>query len=105
MPGPWEWIIILAIALLLFGGSRLAGLGKGVGRSIREFKEEVKSDEVEGKKDDPEVVDAEIVQQQPASRPDPAQIDNRAADLEARERELAAREEELRRQREAETGI
>ena len=28
MPGGWEWIIILAIALLLFGGSRLAGLGK-----------------------------------------------------------------------------
>ena len=43
MPGGWEWLIILAVALLLFGGSRLAGLGKGVGRSIREFKEEVKS--------------------------------------------------------------
>ena len=57
MPGGWEWIIILAVALLLFGGSRLAGLGKGVGRSIREFKEEVKTDEVEAKKD-PEVVDA-----------------------------------------------
>ena len=104
MPGGWEWLIILAIAILLFGGSRLAGLGKGVGRSIREFKEEVKTDEVEGKKDD-EVVDAEIVQQQPAPRQDPAQLDNRSLDLEARERELAAREEELRRQREAETGI
>lgn len=29
--GPTEWLIILAIALLLFGGSRLAGIGKGVG--------------------------------------------------------------------------
>ena len=60
--GPMELIIILAIALLLFGGSRLAGLGKGVGRSIREFKEEVKSaDEVTAKPEEPEVVDAEIV--------------------------------------------
>lgn len=59
MPGGWEWLIILAVALLLFGGSRLAGLGKGVGRSIREFKEEVKSADTKGK---PEVVDAEIVQ-------------------------------------------
>ena len=33
MPGGWEWIIILVVALLLFGGSRLAGLGKGVGAS------------------------------------------------------------------------
>ena len=41
--GGWELAIVLVVALLLFGGSRLAGVGKGVGRSIREFKEEVKS--------------------------------------------------------------
>lgn len=104
MPGGWEWLIILAIAILLFGGSRLAGLGKGVGRSIREFKEEVKTDEVEEGKED-EVVDGEIVQEQSAPRQDPAQINNSGQDLEARERELAAREEALRRQRETETGI
>lgn len=99
MPGGWEWLIILAVALLLFGGSRLAGLGKGVGRSIREFKEEVKT--VEGDKSSeeaPEVVEAEIVQER-APRPQ-----DRLAELEAREREIAAREEELRRQREAEAG-
>ena len=61
MPGGMEWLIVLAVALLLFGGSRLAGLGKGVGRSIREFKEEVKSVE-EPKTTTDEVVDAEIVQ-------------------------------------------
>ena len=61
LPGGWEWLIILAVALLLFGGSRLAGLGKGVGRSIREFKEEVKSVEEPARPKD-EVVDAEIVQ-------------------------------------------
>lgn len=40
--GPTELLIILAIILLLFGGSRLAGLGKSTGRAIREFKEETK---------------------------------------------------------------
>lgn len=56
---PWEWVVVIVVALVLFGGSRLAGLGKGMGRSIREFKEEVKGLDDE-KKDD--VVDAEIVQ-------------------------------------------
>lgn len=38
--GGWEWVILAMVALLLFGGSRLAGLGRSAGRSIREFKEE-----------------------------------------------------------------
>lgn len=103
MPQGWEWLIILAVALLLFGGSRLAGLGKGVGRSIREFKQEVKSVD-DGNPENTEVVDAEIVRDEPRHTPPSPQIDSRAAELEARERELAAREEELRRQREAGTG-
>lgn len=40
MPQGWEWIIIAVVALLLFGGTRLAGLGKSAGKAIREFKEE-----------------------------------------------------------------
>jgi sec-independent protein translocase protein TatA len=38
-----ELLIILAVVLLLFGGSRLAGIGKSSGRAIREFKEETKT--------------------------------------------------------------
>lgn len=38
--GGWEWVILALIALLLFGGSRLAGIGKNAGKAIREFKEE-----------------------------------------------------------------
>ena len=41
--GGWEWAILALIALLLFGGSRLAGIGKNAGRAIREFKEETAS--------------------------------------------------------------
>jgi sec-independent protein translocase protein TatA len=37
-----ELLIILAVVLLLFGGARLAGLGKSTGRAIKEFKEETK---------------------------------------------------------------
>lgn len=40
--GPTELLIILAIVLLLFGGSRLAGLGKSSGRALKEFKEETR---------------------------------------------------------------
>src|SRR3954447_11786026 len=38
-----ELLIILAVVLLLFGGSRLAGLGKSSGRALKEFKEETRS--------------------------------------------------------------
>jgi sec-independent protein translocase protein TatA len=37
-----EILIILAIALLIFGPSKLADLGKGLGEGIRNFKSSVK---------------------------------------------------------------
>lgn len=101
--GPTELLIILGIALLLFGGSRLAGLGKGVGRSIKEFKNEVKSVD-DGK--DPEVVDAEIVQPDVSRE---TEQDRRIREIEARERDLQAREalarEDALRQHDTGTGI
>lgn len=54
--GPLELLIILAVVLLLFGGSRLAGIGKSSGRAIREFKEEtraLKQEEAEKKQTPP----------------------------------------------------
>jgi len=36
--GPTELLIILAIILLIFGGSKIPGLAKGLGQGIREFK-------------------------------------------------------------------
>lgn len=59
--GPTELIIILVIILVLFGGARLAGLGKSTGRAIREFKEETKGLAGDKDKDQSEVVDAEVV--------------------------------------------
>ncbi len=37
-----ELLIILAVALLIFGPSKLADLGKGVGEGIRNFKSAMK---------------------------------------------------------------
>ena len=39
--GAQELIVILLIVLVLFGGKKVAGLGKSLGTSLREFKEEV----------------------------------------------------------------
>ena len=36
--GGTELIVILVIILVLFGGSKLPGLAKGLGQSIKEFK-------------------------------------------------------------------
>ena len=42
--GP-ELLLILCILLLLFGGSKLPSLAKGLGQSIKEFKKAAKDDE------------------------------------------------------------
>jgi len=47
--GATELLLILAIAFLVFGGSKLTGIGKALGTSIREFKQEVKSTDKEEK--------------------------------------------------------
>jgi sec-independent protein translocase protein TatA len=43
-----EILILLAIALLIFGPSKLADLGKGLGEGIKNFKSAVKTGEGEG---------------------------------------------------------
>ncbi len=38
----WFWVIILVVILLLFGTTRLPGLAKSMGESMRVFRKEVK---------------------------------------------------------------
>jgi sec-independent protein translocase protein TatA len=81
-----ELLIILAVVLLLFGGSRLAGLGKSTGRALKEFKEETKGLKPEEKPEDsaptaPQVkIEPTIAptwQQPPQSTPEPNSSDLR----------------------------
>jgi sec-independent protein translocase protein TatA len=43
--GPMELLVILLVALLLFGGKKIPELAKGLGEGIRNFKESLKGDE------------------------------------------------------------
>ena len=42
---PWHILLIVGIALLLFGPSKFAALGKGLGEGIRNFKSAMKNGE------------------------------------------------------------
>jgi sec-independent protein translocase protein TatA len=39
MPGGSEWIVIILVALLFFGGKKIPELMKGIGKGMREFKD------------------------------------------------------------------
>jgi len=43
-----ELLVLLAVALLIFGPSKLADLGKGLGEGIRNFKSSMKEGEQQG---------------------------------------------------------
>ncbi len=48
-----EVLIIILIAIIVFGGKRLGEIGKGLGEGIRNFKSAVKSEKpAEGDKND-----------------------------------------------------
>lgn len=49
--GIWELLIILVVVLLILGPSRLPAMAKGIGQSIREFRQSLKGDD-DGEPDD-----------------------------------------------------
>lgn len=48
--GVTEILLILGVALLLFGGTRIASIGKGLGDGIKNFKKGLKEDDEEPKR-------------------------------------------------------
>jgi sec-independent protein translocase protein TatA len=40
--GPWEWLIVLGVILLLFGAKKLPELARSLGKSSTEFKKGMK---------------------------------------------------------------
>ena len=51
VPNGMEWIIILIIALLIFGGKKIPELMHGVGKGIRSFKEGMSGTDEQKKED------------------------------------------------------
>lgn len=51
----WEVLILLLVALLLFGPKRLPEMGRSLGKGLREFK-----DSISGKDSEPDEVPAEL---------------------------------------------
>ena len=63
--GPWQIAVIILLLVLLFGASRIAGIGKGLGEGIRNFKKGLSGEDEddnkqlsEGDKDGDEKKDA-----------------------------------------------
>lgn len=50
MIGPQELIIVLIVVVLLFGGTKIPELMKGLGKGIKEFKNASKEENEEPKK-------------------------------------------------------
>jgi len=71
--GPWEIILLLLLALLLFGAKRLPEIGRSLGSGMKEFK-----DSVSGVKQDM-TVDTTPSELPPAT-PDPASVAPREHD-------------------------
>ena len=53
--GAMEWLLILAILLLLFGAAKLPAMGKGLGEGIRNFKRSLKGEDDQDKSPDEKV--------------------------------------------------
>lgn len=85
MPEGAEWLVILAIVILVFGAAKLPDLARGTGQALRIFKAETKG--LRGDKDD-KVGDATPPTEVP--RAIDASTDAKLADLEARQAELDA---------------
>ena len=54
MPGGMEWVWILLVVVVLFGGKKIPELAKGIGKGIREFndaKDGIKKEIETGMKD------------------------------------------------------
>jgi len=80
MPQGAEWLVILAIVVLVFGAAKLPDLARGTGQALRIFKAETR-----GLKDDDEKAKADTTE---------------TPELEAKKAELAARQAELDAERE-----
>lgn len=71
---PIHWLLVIVVLLLVFGPTRLAGAGKGLGEGIRAFKKGLSEDEDEPKKiiEEPKQLTAEKPASDEKAPPKPA---------------------------------
>ncbi len=80
MPQGAEWLVILAIVIIVFGAAKLPELARGTGQALRIFKSETKG----LRDDDKDTTDEATVTPDPApSELPPARTDNAAPDVAA----------------------
>jgi sec-independent protein translocase protein TatA len=58
LPSGSEWLILLVIVLIIFGGSRLPGLFKALGQGVKEFRDASKDDSKDAKQEPEKPEDA-----------------------------------------------
>ncbi|WP_415140507.1 twin-arginine translocase TatA/TatE family subunit [Nocardioides sp.] len=89
MPQGAEWLVILAIVVLVFGAAKLPDLARGSGQALRIFKAETRGlrDDEEKDKTETETTPAELENSAEAERL--AELDRRQAELDAERQRLA----------------
>lgn len=70
MPAGWDWLIIAAVLLLLFGAKKLPEMARSIGQSARVFKGEMKGMKAD---DQPASAGDQAAPQPPPALP-PAQV-------------------------------
>jgi len=66
-----ELLIILAIAIVLFGPSRIGGVGKSLGEAIRNFRQAVRDDKLAPTADEPAAARPPLIEDQALLREAP----------------------------------
>jgi sec-independent protein translocase protein TatA len=73
--GPLEIVVILIIALIVFGPKRLPELGRSMGKGIREFKSSLTSDDKDDDDDEDDVRELERAPRETAVRAEEAPLE------------------------------
>ena len=95
----WHLLLVLVVAMLLFGAGRVSEMGKGLGEGIRNFKKGLREDDEPRPKraaplDDDEDVEVQVVKvpkQLPATEPKKKKVIQIEVDEDADEEEIARR--------------
>jgi sec-independent protein translocase protein TatA len=98
----WHLLVVLVVAMLLFGAGRVADIGKGLGEGIRNFKKGLKEDEEDvprakrkAAEDEDEEVEVQVVKvpkkQLPEAAPKKKKVIQVEVEEDADEEEIARR--------------